>query len=154
MGAKVCVLPLIAFLCALELFQADLRPFSRSHCTRPTDRRRGHPGMFFRVLLVFTTLQSFSLRSADSSPWQWEPICFVTLVIYECCGFWVLLLKIVANQAGKQSASPEPGEVARRDKAAATEGLFLLALLMFFNLSHEVVWAARSRPSLRKGRWL
>ena len=36
------------------------------------------------------------------------------------------------RKAIKQSASPEPGEVARRGKAAATEGLF--SLLWFFDL--------------------
>ena len=32
-------------------------------------------------------------------------------------------------KVAKQSASPEPGEVARRGKAAATEGLFSFALI-------------------------
>ena len=43
-------------------------------------------------------------------------------------------------RAAKQSASPESGEVVRRGKAAATEGLFFLIVLELFScfqpLSH------------------
>ena len=35
-------------------------------------------------------------------------MCFDILVVYESCECWVLLLKIVANQAGKQSSKLPP----------------------------------------------
>ncbi|MBO4306503.1 MAG: hypothetical protein J5890_04880 [Clostridia bacterium] len=60
-------------------------------------------GLFFiislELLKLLSTPQSSSLCSADSSPRQWEPMCFVVLVVCESCGCWVLLLQIVANQA-------------------------------------------------------
>ena len=122
MGAKACVLPLIAFICALEFFQNDLRPFSRSRCARPIDRRHGLSWMLFHVLLVFYDPSVVLALLARQLPLRWG--AKQTRNLYqrrnstENLPVWCK----PTNSAVKQSASPYAGEAELTDIPLAGEG--------------------------------